>query len=168
MVSYYTVSNFFTDTDSDPVSIQAIFLNIHNKIFIGTESSIFIYKLKLVIFFQRIWKLHAGNQPFSSIREKGHISVTYADNLCLPFALLAAKTFLPPGVLILALNPWTLDLDLFLGWNVIFIVLHLLFYNLIWKGILIFILLENSILIVLNKLRNVKQIQGFFILKIFF
>ena len=43
--------------------------------------------------------------PFSLIREIGHIAVTYADNLCLPFARLAAKTFLPPGVLILALNP---------------------------------------------------------------
>jgi len=38
-------------------------------------------------------------------REKGHITVTYADNFFLPFARLAAKTFLPPGVLILALKP---------------------------------------------------------------
>ena len=38
-------------------------------------------------------------------RKKGHIAVTYADNLFLPFARLAARTFLPPGVLILALNP---------------------------------------------------------------
>ena len=29
----------------------------------------------------------------------------YADNTFLPLARLAAKTFLPPGVLILALNP---------------------------------------------------------------
>ena len=29
----------------------------------------------------------------------------YADNFFLPFNLLAAKTFLPPFVLILALNP---------------------------------------------------------------
>ena len=33
------------------------------------------------------------------------IAVTYADNFFLPFARLAAKTFLPPGVLILALKP---------------------------------------------------------------
>ena len=39
----------------------------------------------------------------------------YADNLFLPFALLAANTFLPPGVLILARKPWTLDLCLFFG-----------------------------------------------------
>ena len=38
-------------------------------------------------------------------RKKGHIAVTYADNFFLPFARLAAKTFLPPGVLILALKP---------------------------------------------------------------
>lgn len=30
---------------------------------------------------------------------------SYADNVCLPFNLLEAKTFLPPCVLILALNP---------------------------------------------------------------
>ena len=47
--------------------------------------------------------------------------VIYADNLFLPFARLAAKTFLPPGVLILALKPWTLLLCLFFGWYVIFI-----------------------------------------------
>jgi hypothetical protein len=41
--------------------------------------------------------------------QKGHISVTYADNFFLPFARLAAKTFLPPGVLILALKPCTLE-----------------------------------------------------------
>ena len=29
----------------------------------------------------------------------------YADNTFLPFALLAARTFLPPAVAILALNP---------------------------------------------------------------
>lgn len=31
--------------------------------------------------------------------------LNYADNFFLPFALLACRTFLPPGVLILALNP---------------------------------------------------------------
>ena len=45
----------------------------------------------------------------------------YADNFFLPFNLLAAKTFLPPFVLILALNPWTFALERFFGWNVIFI-----------------------------------------------
>ena len=38
-------------------------------------------------------------------RKKGHIYAAYADNFFLPFNLLAANTFLPPGVLILALNP---------------------------------------------------------------
>ena len=52
--------------------------------------------------------------------------MTYADNTFLPFALLAASTFLPPAVLILALNPCTLDLERFFGWNVIFIDIHLL------------------------------------------
>ncbi len=47
--------------------------------------------------------------------KEGHISVTYADNLFLPFARLAANTFLPPGVLILALKPCTLAWERFLG-----------------------------------------------------
>ena len=59
-------------------------------------------------------------------RRKGHIYVTYADNTFLPFALLAARTFLPPAVAILALNPWTFALERFFGWNVIFIDIHLL------------------------------------------
>ena len=52
--------------------------------------------------------------------------MTYADNFFLPFARLAARTFLPPGVLILALKPWTLERERFLGWNVIFMERHLL------------------------------------------
>lgn len=54
-------------------------------------------------------------------RRKGHNNATYADNLFLPFALLLANTFLPLAVSILFLNPCTFALDLFLGWNVIFI-----------------------------------------------
>ncbi len=42
---------------------------------------------------------------FRKIRKIGHKTVTYADNLFLPFALLAANTFLPPALLILALKP---------------------------------------------------------------
>ena len=38
-------------------------------------------------------------------RRKGHIYAAYADNFFLPFALLAARTFLPPAVLILDLKP---------------------------------------------------------------
>ena len=38
-------------------------------------------------------------------RRKGHINATYADNLCLPFALLLANTFLPLAVCILFLKP---------------------------------------------------------------
>jgi hypothetical protein len=59
-------------------------------------------------------------------RRKGHIIATYADSFFLPFALLADNTFLPPAVAILALKPCTLACDLFFGWNVIFITLHLL------------------------------------------
>ncbi len=39
-----------------------------------------------------------------------HITAVYADNFFLPFNLLEANTFLPPGVLILLLNPCTFDL----------------------------------------------------------
>ena len=62
-----------------------------------------------------------------------YITAAYADNLFLPLALLAASTFLPPGVLILALKPWTLFLCLFLGWNVIFMKLHLLRFKNVHK-----------------------------------
>ena len=55
-------------------------------------------------FFLMIMKT-AFTPPIFKKRKKGHITVTYADNFFLPFARLAAKTFLPPGVLILALKP---------------------------------------------------------------
>ena len=64
---------------------------------------------------------------FSLKEEKTTKIVAYADNFFLPFNLLAAKTFLPPAVLILLLNPCTLALCLFFGWNVIFIIIHLLY-----------------------------------------
>lgn len=58
---------------------------------------------------------------------KDHISAVFtvhpdyqADNLFLPFNLLAARTFLPPAVLILLRKPCTLFLEIFFGWNVIF------------------------------------------------
>ncbi len=46
---------------------------------------------------------HYGNKK--NHRRKGHKIATYADNCFLPFALLAANTFLPLAVAILALNP---------------------------------------------------------------
>ena len=52
-----------------------------------------------------------------------------ADSTFLPLALLAASTFLPFAVLILALKPCTFDLDLFLGWKVIFIKQHLPYHT---------------------------------------
>ena len=57
-------------------------------------------------------------------KKRPQLLVTFsyqADNLALPFALLEANTFLPPGLLILARKPWTFDLCLFFGWKVIFI-----------------------------------------------
>ena len=49
------------------------------------------------------YRLHES--VFNSGLDMVIIAVTYADNFFLPFARLAAKTFLPPGVLILALKP---------------------------------------------------------------
>ena len=64
-------------------------------------------------------------RKYSCIEEKTtklrSYDLSYADNCFLPFNLLAANTLRPPFVLMRALNPWTLALDLFFGWNVIFI-----------------------------------------------
>ena len=89
-------------------------------------------------FFFNDWNLlnklsHLSGQ--TNEKRKGHMTATYADNLFLPFALLLAKTFLPLAVLILFLNPWTLDLCLFFGWYVIFIAKSHLLRNILfcWK-----------------------------------
>ena len=50
-MSYNAVTHFFADADSNPVPIRAIFLNIHDQIFIRIGFAVFIYKLKLRIFF---------------------------------------------------------------------------------------------------------------------
>ena len=134
MMSYNTVSYFFAHWYSNSVPFQIVFQNVHNKIAVGVRHSILIYILEITVFFQRFRKFHAvflNSSPCfrksnSLLRRKTTNSVVYADNLFLPFNLLAAKTFLPPLLLILARNPWTLDLDLFFGWNVIFMVIHLL------------------------------------------
>ena len=129
MMSYNTVSYFFAHWYSNSVPFQIVFQNVHNKIAVGVRHSILIYILEITVFFQRFRKFHAvflNSSPCfrksnSLLRRKTTNSVVYADNLFLPFNLLAANTFLPPFVLILLRNPCTLDLDLFLGWYVIFI-----------------------------------------------
>ena len=87
-----------------------------------------------------------------------HPRLYYADNLALPFALLAARTFLPPAELILDLKPWTFFLCLFFGWNVIFIVKHPLTVY-VWR-ISPYSLLKTRPLIIEKKPGYVKQINN--------
>ena len=75
---------------------------------------LFYNTLKISVFFKDSENI-ISSSLYKINRRKGHIPAAYADNTFLPFALLAAKTFLPPAVLILALNPCTFDLDLFFG-----------------------------------------------------
>ena len=91
MMSYDAVPNFFADGNSDAVASEIIRQEIHYKVLVAIRFSLSVYFI-LPIYIN----LH---------RRKGHIYVTYADNTFLPFALLAARTFLPPAVAILALNP---------------------------------------------------------------
>lgn len=50
-VSYNTVADLFTHTDSYSVFLRTIFLDIHNQILIRIRLSVLIHKLELVIFF---------------------------------------------------------------------------------------------------------------------
>ena len=112
--------------------------NLKNTYFLAYGAAIAAIYVALTMAFQPI-NIHVENPyVFSMIRNiscfnllfferrKGHIYAAYADNFFLPFALLAASTFLPPAVLILDLKPCTLALCLFFGWNVIFMDIHLL------------------------------------------
>lgn len=122
-----TISNFFTDSYSKSINRQPVIQYIHYQIFISIGFTPVIYIQKIFILSNRF----KHNNPSAAKaglnnRRKGHINATYADNLCLPFALLLDNTFLPLAVLILFLNPCTLFLTLFFGWYVIFILKHLL------------------------------------------
>ena len=50
-MSYDTITDFFTYTDSDSVLIKAIFLNIHDKVLVGIRSAILVHKTELLIIF---------------------------------------------------------------------------------------------------------------------
>lgn len=135
-MSDHTVPYFFANWNPKSVLIWSIFWYIHHQISVGITFSVIINILKIPVALQWFRKSHlnprslyasardrAEEWPARVHRKKGHIMwpVNYADNLFLPLARLAAKTFLPPGVLILALKPCTLLLCLFFGWYVIFI-----------------------------------------------
>ena len=97
-----------------------------------------------------------------------------AERTFLPFALLAARTFLPPFVLILDLKPWTLALEIFLGWNVILLITVFLSANRdfrnypalsgirraehVWFGSWTFTSLQTCFLIIRVRLFDVKYI----------
>ena len=49
-MSYDTITDFFTYTDSDSVLIKAIFLNIHDKVLVSIRSAILVHKTELFIF----------------------------------------------------------------------------------------------------------------------
>ena len=100
-MSDYAVSDFFTDGDSKIVHFLIIFQYIHDQILVGAGNALFINFLELSVLSQRFCESH----KFSPLEKIGHKIAAYADNLFLPFALLAAKTFLPPALLILALKP---------------------------------------------------------------
>ena len=112
----HAVADFFTYGNPEQVFILMILQYIHDQIPVGAGNAFFVNLLELPVLSQRLRKSH----EIVSIEKIGHKTAAYADNLFLPFALLAANTFLPPALLILALKPCTLERCLFLGWNVIF------------------------------------------------
>ena len=50
-MSYDTITDFFTYTDSYSVLIKAIFLHIHDKVLVGIRSAILVHKTELLIIF---------------------------------------------------------------------------------------------------------------------
>lgn len=148
-MSYYAVTDFLADRDANSACVTlAIFQNIHDEKFIPVRSTLLVDLTKVTCFFQWNKLLHASPcicptfwhetklsrlpDSFESGRQLIRIIIgwrqvtNYAESCFLPLALRAARTFLPPAVLILDLKPWTFALCLFLGWNVIFIRTHLL------------------------------------------
>ena len=93
---------------------------IHDEKFVPVRSALAVDPVKVRVLFQRYQCIHAAG----SVKNRPLARSQAMDFL--PLALRAFRTFLPPGVLILARKPWTFT-SFFLGWNVIFMVNHLLF-----------------------------------------
>ena len=90
--------------------IFGLYLIFNHSISLAINAIRIFYLPVMILFFNnetlKICKKHiliSGLLQFK--KRKDHITAVYADNLFLPFNLLEAKTFLPPGVLILLLNP---------------------------------------------------------------
>ena len=97
----HAVADFFTYGNPEQVFILMILQYIHDQIPVGAGNAFFVNLLELPVLSQRLRKSH----EIVSIEKIGHKTAAYADNTFLPFALLAARTFLPPAVLILDLKP---------------------------------------------------------------
>ena len=100
----HAVADFFTYGNPEQVFILMILQYIHDQIPVGAGNAFFVNLLELPVLSQRLRKSH----EIVSIEKIGHKTAAYADNL-------AANTFLPPALLILALKPCTLERCLFLG-----------------------------------------------------
>ena len=95
---YNTVSDLFGYGNTESVNSMIVFRHIHYKISVGIGFAGMENRLKFFIFTK---SFHLITE---SKNKRPHFAA-YADNFFLPLALLAANTFLPPGVLILALKP---------------------------------------------------------------
>lgn len=57
-VSHNAVANLFADADPNPVSFGAIFLYIHDQIFVRIRFTVFVNKLELSAVFKAFRKFH--------------------------------------------------------------------------------------------------------------
>lgn len=109
MMPHHAVSHFFGNGDSYSGIRPVIGRDIHDQEPVGSGIPPVVNRLEILVFFNGIKILHG--------KKKGHnlsgkkiaaytiTKICQADNLALPFALLAARTFLPPAVAILARKP---------------------------------------------------------------
>lgn len=117
-VPHNAVADFFTDRDSYPRVMPARIHHVHHQVSVCIGLSFPVDLLKIPVFFQRIESFHqklpncGQSMPICKKRVSKSFPnfrilswIRQADNLALPFALLAANTFLPPALLILALKP---------------------------------------------------------------
>ena len=132
-MSYYTVPYLFTDRYTNSPFRRILPFYIHYQFFVGKGFSPAVCCLKILpslnawksfhsesaFLFLQIFLLCSSTYPHHTAfpdyrslktteKKRPQFLVTLvhqADNLALPFALLEANTFLPPGVLILARKP---------------------------------------------------------------
>ena len=106
-MSYNTVSHPFADGNAETVAFLSAVPDIHDQQAgrFGRGSTVYLLVLRIFLIDGNLFIEILYRNEKDRIYAVRILTKVQADNLALPLALLLARTFLPPALLILALKP---------------------------------------------------------------